>query len=146
MFYTTIFWIGPFTACLKNCTCLCHLSSAPDDNSHLENISLFLAHLLKRLLLPVTMLKKIDFEDIAKCQKSIAFLRSLFKNICEICSTAHYMSLFIDTEIICNFSKQIIIFGQNTFIHNYCCFGAAQGCPRNPRSGPEGIFSLLKHT
>ena len=56
-------------------------------DSHLENISLFLAHLLKRLLLPVTMLKKIDFEDIAKCQKSIAFLRSLFKNICEICST-----------------------------------------------------------
>lgn len=51
--------------------------------SHSRNISKFLARLLKDRLLPVTLMKKIDFDELD--DKVINFIKMFLLEMTEIC-------------------------------------------------------------
>ena len=60
-------------------------------NEQISNLAKFISYLFKLNLIPVTMLKKLDFAEINK--SGIIFLRYMLKSLCEISDKAGMFSL-----------------------------------------------------
>ena len=80
--------------------------------SHSRNISKFLARLLKDRLLPVTLMKKIDFDELD--DKVINFIKMFLLEMTEICDQKgiEYL-LFLGVKNFFRFGRD---FYQNSFI------------------------------
>ena len=62
-------------------------------DGQIGNLSTYIAHLFKLQLIPVTMLKKIDFDDIDA--KGVTFLRGMLREISQISTkTGTYSTYF----------------------------------------------------